>query len=185
MTNHITEQKPYFIKKNKNSHKNYKQQTIQKNMENIKQLIQTAKIKLELDKKDTDNWSNGSQTYFEEIQNEIQETIEEYKNNNQIYLEDELGDILWDYINLLINLENENKIHSIEKIFQRANTKYSERINAIQNNISWSEIKIHQKEKQEQEQNQKNKKITYSPKPTHSKSQPPDSTSPLNSQTKS
>lgn len=120
------------------------------NLDNLKQLIQTVKVKEQIDQKN--DWSNGSETYFEEMQKEIQETLVEYKSNKQVYLEDELGDILWDYLNLLTNLEKENKIESIEKIFQRANKKYTQRVTGIQNGTGWDKVKQIQKQELKQEQ---------------------------------
>ena len=115
------------------------------NLNNLKQLIETVKIKESLDSLNDWNNGNGSQTYFDEMKKEIDEALVEYKKEKQVYLEDELGDVLWDYLNLLENLQKEGKIESIEKVFQRANKKYSERINGIKNNISWEEIKNNQK----------------------------------------
>jgi len=125
----------------------------------LTKLLETVKIKhkIDLKNKEQENWFNGSETFFKEIKNEIKEAEIEYNNNKQVHLEDELGDILWDYLNLLINLKTENKITSIEKIFQRSNIKFSQRLNAIQNNIPWNEIKQQQKEKLKVEQENLNK----------------------------
>ena len=122
------------------------------NLENLKQLIETVKIKEKIDSLNDWNNGNGSKTYFNEMKLEIDEALIEYKADKQVYLEDELGDVLWDYLNLLENLQKEKKIESIEKIFQRANKKYSERINGIQNNISWNEVKNKQKQELKLEQ---------------------------------
>lgn len=119
--------------------------------EKIKQILMLAKRKAEIDK--TRNWSRGSETFFEEIKKEIEEAEIEAKNQKQIFLEDELGDIFWDYMNLLVNLENEKKIN-LEKVFERSAKKYTQRINAIENNVSWEEIKKIQKEELKNEQSQ-------------------------------
>ena len=123
-------------------------------MENIRELIKIARRKLEIDKNKNENerWSEGSETYFEEMQKEIQEAQEENKEKNHIKLEDELGDILWDYANLLVNLEHEQKIN-LNNVFQRAVKKYEERIKGIENNVPWSEIKKKQKEEIKKEIN--------------------------------
>jgi len=113
-----------------------------KNQENLLKIIEIAKLKLEIDKKE--NWSKGSSTYLEEIKKELIEVEDELKLGKQIYIEDELGDVLWDYLNLLINLESENKI-KVENVFERSRKKYFERINGINNGISWNEIKTKQK----------------------------------------
>ncbi len=90
-------------------------------------------------------WSKGSQTYIEELKKEIDEVQVELDANKQVYLEDELGDIFWDYMNILVNLVKEEKIESVQTIFERCEKKYSQRIHAIQTNISWDEIKAEQK----------------------------------------
>ena len=112
-------------------------------MKETKKIIEIAKRKLEIDKKN--NWSKGSETYFDEIRKEIKETEDENKENNHVKLEDELGDIFWDYANILVNLEEEGKI-KLERVFERAQKKYEERISGIENNTPWNEIKKKQKE---------------------------------------
>ena len=135
-----------------NPTKTYKFKSIRKYMEEkIKQILMLAKRKAEIDK--TRNWSRGSETFFEEIKKEIEEAEIEAKNQKQIFLEDELGDIFWDYMNLLVNLENEKKIN-FEKVFERSTKKYAQRINAIEDNISWDKIKKIQKEELKKEQAQ-------------------------------
>lgn len=125
---------------------------MEQTLQHLKQLILTTQTKEKIDSLKSWNNGNGSKTYFDELQKEIQETLIEYKAGNQVHLEDELGDILWDYLNLLTNLQKEGKIESIEKVFQRANKKYNERITGIQNNINWEETKIKQKAELKQEQ---------------------------------
>lgn len=111
-------------------------------MRETKKIIEIARRKLEIDKKR--NWSAGSKTYFDELRKEIQEAEEENKQNNNVKLEDELGDIFWDYANLLVNLEEEGKIN-LERVFERSQKKYDERVSGIENNKSWDEIKKKQK----------------------------------------
>ncbi|MFP4567616.1 MAG: MazG nucleotide pyrophosphohydrolase domain-containing protein [Candidatus Woesearchaeota archaeon] len=117
-------------------------------MNEIKKIIELAKRKLLIDKKS--DWSKGSTTYFNELKKEIQETEDENKTNNHVKLEDELGDILWDYLNVLVNLENEEKI-KIERVFERSEKKYTERINGIENKTLWAEIKKKQKQEIQKE----------------------------------
>ena len=92
------------------------------------------------------NWSNDSNTFLNEIKSEVREVEEEMEAGRSCFLEDELGDVLWDYLNLLQSLENEKQI-KLERVFERSFEKYSERWNAIQSGTSWNEIKITQKEK--------------------------------------
>jgi NTP pyrophosphatase (non-canonical NTP hydrolase) len=121
----------------------------------IKKLIETVKEKNEIDQ--TQEWYKWSQTYFEWLKDEIIEVEQEIKENNQVYLEDELWDILWNYLNLLEWLKNEWKIESIEKVVKRAESKYINRIDAIkykedsERSMSWKEVKEKQKEELKRE----------------------------------
>jgi len=92
------------------------------------------------------DWSNGSSTYFDEIPKELAEVKEELENNRRPHLEDELGDVFWDYLNLLINLENEGKI-MLSEVFRRAAEKYEERVGALEKGITWDEVKQKQKKR--------------------------------------
>jgi NTP pyrophosphatase (non-canonical NTP hydrolase) len=112
------------------------------NSENISKLFALVKSKIELD--ENADWSEGSRTYFQEIKKEIDEVSDELDSNRQCYLEDELGDVFWDYLNLLQNLEAEGKILT-EKVFERASKKYEERLAAISSGSSWASIKTKQK----------------------------------------
>lgn len=118
-------------------------------MDEIKELIRLAKDKVNIDS--SNSWSTGSKTYLEEIRKELIEVETEIKANKKVYLEDELGDVLWDYINLLANLEKEGKI-KLGNVFKRSKKKYLERINGIKSNISWDEIKKKQKKELKEEQ---------------------------------
>ena len=90
------------------------------------------------------DWSNTSDTYLSEIKKEVDEVAEEIRLGRQCYLEDELGDVLWDYLNLLVSLEQEDKI-VLGKVFERARTKYQQRIDGIASGKTWGEVKAEQK----------------------------------------
>lgn len=49
----------------------------------------------------------GSQTFIDGLEDEIREMKEEIRSGKRVFLEDELGDVFWDYICLLENLEKE------------------------------------------------------------------------------
>jgi NTP pyrophosphatase (non-canonical NTP hydrolase) len=68
-------------------------------------------------------WSNGSSTYLEEIRNELEEVRAEIGQNRGPALEEELGDVLWDFLNLVRCLEAEESI-SLEAVLSRAEQKY-------------------------------------------------------------
>ena len=78
----------------------------------------------------------------------------EFEEEKRVYLEDELGDVFWDYICLLESLEQTGKI-SKQKVFERCYTKFSERLNVTDgsDNGDWQEVKKKQKERIMSEQN--------------------------------
>ena len=100
---------------------------------------------------DPASWQGDSTTYINELHKELNEVAQEIGINRQCYLEDECGDLLWDYLNLLKSLEQEGEIN-ISRVFQRAQEKYEERWQALQSGISWQAIKEIQKERLAQEQ---------------------------------
>ncbi|CAH0530091.1 MazG nucleotide pyrophosphohydrolase domain-containing protein [Vibrio hippocampi] len=112
-------------------------------------LINIAKRKSVID--ETSNWSNGSSTYLQEIVNEVDEVIEEIPKQRTCYLETELGDVLWDYLNMVIALEKEQGI-SLESVLARACEKYDERVSGIENGVAWEAIKKIQNQKLAEEQ---------------------------------
>ena len=118
-------------------------------MQHLDKLLEVAKRKSEFDK--NNSWYLGSSTYLAEIKKEVDEVIEEIPKNRLCYLEDELGDVLWDYLNAILSLEKEAGV-KIESVVQRACRKYEERVSAIENGISWDEVKLKQKKELEQEQ---------------------------------
>lgn len=96
---------------------------------------------------------HGSETFVEWIESEMIEMKDELRLWNRVLLEDELGDIFWDYICLLENLEQEGKI-SKSKVFDRCWTKFSERLKSDgSDNGDWAEVKKKQKERLMQEIN--------------------------------
>ena len=117
-------------------------------MTNLSQLLEIVRRKNAIDQQN--DWYSGSETYFEEIKKELEEVKVEIDSGRQPHLEEELGDVLWDYLNLLTSLEKEGKIE-LEKVFERAIVKYGERIDAIEKGGSWSKIKATQKKRLEAE----------------------------------
>jgi NTP pyrophosphatase (non-canonical NTP hydrolase) len=116
--------------------------------------LSEKRIKYFLSRGDEMTWYKWSKTYWEYLEKEIQEAKNEI-NTNKVYLEDELGDVLWDFLCLLNSLKLEWKISSVEKIIDRAWTKFSWRINTEtwDYNGDWEKIKKKQKEKLEKEVN--------------------------------
>ena len=108
----------------------------------IKKLNEIAKIKVDKDLKGT--WSEGSITYLNGIHDELEEVIEELNSGRQCYLEDELGDVLWDYLCMIQHLELEKKI-LVNKVFDRVVKKYSERVVTLEEGETWGDVKARQK----------------------------------------
>ncbi len=124
----------------------------------LKKMIELVKEKYKIDKKGT--WSKWSISYFEWIKDETEEVFEEMRENNSVYLEDELGDILFAYLSLLENLEKEWKITSLENVIFRSEKKIWERVGAIKwiewsFLASWDEVKKRQKEELKMEHEEK------------------------------
>jgi NTP pyrophosphatase (non-canonical NTP hydrolase) len=103
-------------------------------------------------------WYKWAETYFESVKQELQEAKEEYKDNNSVYLEDELWDVFWTYLCLLNSLESEWKITSIDKVFERCYEKFIERVWENGDNYwseIWEEIKKRQKIRRKKEHEEK------------------------------
>ncbi len=122
----------------------------------IEELIALAALKDRIDIK------RAEQKYFEddwiigELLSEIQEVKEEIRPDNQAFLEDELGDILWGWLVLVQKLKSKGFVSSHEAIIRRALKKYSQRIGALKGDENddqrWAEVKAEQKEVLEAEQ---------------------------------
>jgi len=121
-------------------------------MKNIVKIKDLAKSRIEEFIETKNPWYKWSKTYIEWIDDEWEEVQEEIKENNSVYLEDELWDLFWDYMCLLNSLEKEWKISSVDKVFERSYKKFSERISAVRESIPWQGWiwdKIKQKQKKE------------------------------------
>jgi len=90
------------------------------------------------------------ETYLDSIEDEVIEVKSELRLQNRVYLEDELWDILWTYVNMLYCFEKEWYI-SKDKVLKKCFKKYSERTMWMENHISWEEIKEKQKKELESE----------------------------------
>ncbi|MBC7003276.1 nucleotide pyrophosphohydrolase [Photobacterium sp. BZF1] len=118
-------------------------------MEKLETLLGLARRKADIDK--TSTWSEGAKTYLSELKAEVDEVNEEIAKQRLCFLEDELGDVLWDYLNALVALEEEEGIN-IDNVLARACNKYHERISGIEKGESWQEIKFRQKQALEHDQ---------------------------------
>ena len=111
-------------------------------------LFDIARRKAKYD--NTNTWYKGSEKYFDALYQELEEVGEEITQTRLCYLEDELGDVLWNYLNLLIALEKEQGIDPTS-VLSRAVNKYQQRVATIENNGSWADVKAEQKRKLQQE----------------------------------
>ncbi|MCL9783973.1 nucleotide pyrophosphohydrolase [Vibrio sp. S4M6] len=111
-------------------------------MEKLAELVEISRRKAEIDK--AGDWGADPILYLNEIKNEVDEVLEELPKQRLCYLEDELADVLWDYINAVIALEA-NGAASIDSVLERACRKYQERVSAIESGKSWESIKEKQK----------------------------------------
>ena len=112
-------------------------------MKTFDTLLAIAKRKAVFDQNNT--WFNGASTYLDAIKKEVDEVIEEIPKSRTNYLEDELGDILWNTLNALIALEQEAGI-SANNVLERACQKYEQRMTGIEAGVSWDDIKNEQKQ---------------------------------------
>ena len=111
-------------------------------MNDFEKLISVAKRKAVLDQ--NNDWFDSSMTYISATKDEVDEVVVELPRNRKCFLEDELADVLWDYISALVSLENENKV-SLSSVVTRTLEKYEERIDAIEKGELWTEIKKKQR----------------------------------------
>lgn len=108
----------------------------------LTQLLALARRKQKFDK--DSGWAQGAERYLEGLEKEITEVREEMSSNRRCYLEDELGDLLWNLANSLTWLEAEERI-DIDAVLMRAVRKYEARMDTIENGGFWRDIKAVQK----------------------------------------
>ncbi|MEZ8141678.1 MazG nucleotide pyrophosphohydrolase domain-containing protein [Enterovibrio sp. FF113] len=109
----------------------------------LEQLQLIAKVKAERDLEGT--WFKGSVTYLDALVNEVAEVKEELCLKRQCFLEDELGDLLWNFVCSLEHLELEGRIDKAA-VFERVHKKYAERVTKRKDGESWDEVKAQQKQ---------------------------------------
>ena len=109
--------------------------------------LSEKRIKYFLSRK-TNPWYKWSQTYWEHLLKEIQEAKDEI-NTHKVFLEDELWDVMWDFLCLLNSLKQEGKITSVEKVLERAWNKFSQRIDVETGAYKWDWDKIKERQKEE------------------------------------
>jgi len=94
--------------------------------------------------------------YMTSLQHSIKTIENEISANRSAHLEDELGDILWDFCNMIYTLKKEWYIDSYHNVWERALDKYEERVWGVKEWISREHTKWLQKQRLFQEQVLKN-----------------------------
>jgi NTP pyrophosphatase (non-canonical NTP hydrolase) len=86
--------------------------------------------------------------YLDGLKDEVEEVAVEIKEDNAVYLEDELSDIAWDYACVLASLEQKGLIDSAEAVLAHGLKKYQERSPAFLETTEdhWESVKKIQKE---------------------------------------
>ena len=124
-------------------------------MKSIEKLLELAVYNKDVDYKREEPKFIDNKWLLDTIIAEVEEVREEIKPNNRAYLEDELSDILWGWLNLVENLKREGLVGSHEAIFKRALKKYEERILPLkgtsEDHAIWREVKRKQKENLQRE----------------------------------
>ncbi|KID57137.1 nucleotide pyrophosphohydrolase [Pseudoalteromonas luteoviolacea] len=118
-------------------------------MRDLESLLDIAKRKYVYDQ--TNSWYSGSETYLSALKDELAEVLEEIPKQRICHLEDELGDILWNYLNIILALEKESGV-DMHSVLNRAVKKYEQRVSTIEQGGSWQRVKEKQKKMLEEEQ---------------------------------
>ncbi|QXO18897.1 MazG nucleotide pyrophosphohydrolase domain-containing protein [Vibrio ostreae] len=117
-------------------------------MQDFERLLDIARRKAGFD--ENNPWYTGPETYLAALKSEVDEVSEEIPKHRLCYLEDELGDVLWDYLNAILALQKEAGV-SVESVIQRACDKYQQRMATLEAGGSWDEIKRKQQQNLQQE----------------------------------
>ncbi len=105
-------------------------------------LEQIAQVKSQRDLEGT--WFKSCDTYLQAMIEEVGEVRAEIASGRQCFLEDELGDLLWNFVCVLEHLNIEDKIDK-QKVYERAVQKYKERVTGREPGESWESVKKRQK----------------------------------------
>ena len=128
-------------------------------MESFNKLIELVDFKHQIDIKRGKAKYMDLNWIMEEIIDEVREVKEEIKENNHIYIDDELADILWGWLMLVKKTNNKNLSSDIETVTQKALIKYSQRVNSLRGDIKdnrrWKDVKELQKRRLEEEHRSK------------------------------
>ena len=97
----------------------------------IKQYITLIKDKQQRQKNISWLTFGDPKQWLQALIDEVQEVDDELELDNKIYLEDELWDIFWNYMNFLVLLKFQWYIWSPEDILKQSYQKFYERTSAV------------------------------------------------------
>ncbi len=121
-------------------------------LQTLQQIMNLAEKRIQyLNINGGEGWYHGSISHFDGMFHELEEARIELEEWNHVYLEDELGDVFWDYLCFLEWLEQEGKIDK-KRVMERCYKKFSERLGPDASGTWWNEIKKRQKMELEEEQ---------------------------------
>jgi NTP pyrophosphatase (non-canonical NTP hydrolase) len=125
--------------------------------EKLNEILKLVEYKVTMDSSGK-SWITASvESAFDYLSAEIEEAKVEYKQKKQIYLEDELCDIIWSIFRTIEVMDRESSIDKT-RIFDRVIKKYSERVYGLDEWKKWNDIKKVQKaELLEEQTNLENK----------------------------
>ncbi len=112
-------------------------------MSDLERLFELAKRKHAIDQQS--GWGEHGLTYLNDIKAEVDEVLEERPRLRRCYLEDELADVIWNYVNVLTAFEHNGEIE-INSLLKRACDKYQQRVDGIESGIKWQQIKVLQQQ---------------------------------------
>jgi len=124
-------------------------------MEKFNKLIELVDIKNKIDIKRGDSKYMNIEWMLNQIVEEVNEVKNEVKENNHIYLDDELADILWAWLMLVEKTHFKGLSSDINTIVDKAFSKYSQRVLPLkgtqEDKTIWKNIKSIQKRRLEEE----------------------------------
>lgn len=111
-------------------------------MDHFAQLLAIVRRKAVFDRNNP--WYTGPESYLNGLHGEVAEVLEEIAQARTCYLEDELGDLLWNCLNAIVALEKSTDVR-LEAVLARACRKFEGRVAWLEAGLSWQEIKETQK----------------------------------------
>lgn len=112
--------------------------------EKLNEILKLVEHKVNMDTNGTSWITPSVMSAINWLVDEIDEAKEEYIEKKQVYLEDELCDVVWSIFRMIEIMDRENSVNK-SRIFDRVIKKYSERIWWLEQWKKWNDIKKIQK----------------------------------------